>query len=568
MKIRKISIKNFRGIKELDWSLPAAEIFCLIGKGDSSKSTILEALRYAFYPQWNPIFTDADFYQCKVDNGIVIEVTLGDLTPEFCSDQKYGHHQRGWDKSTQKLTDESDDHLESVLTVRLTIGKELEPKWIVVTDRTPEGVPFKQADRAKVSVGLIGAFSEKQLSWAAGTALAKLTEAQSLNELLATASRTARTSLDADRLVTLKNFDAAAVKSEGIAKLLGVPVITSYQAHLDLNSINLKAGGLALHDGDMPLRQLGLGSRRMLLCGIQQVGLDEGHITLFDEVEFGLEPHRISRLIKHVREDKRGQYFLTTHSPVVLRELTINELYVVHSKAGNVQIIAASSDSLKEHEVQGKIRSSAEAFLAKKVVVCEGATEVGFLRGFDDHQVGKGGDPFSYHGVALLNAGGAGNVKGLAKAFKGLCYDVAVLADADAPKLFSPADEEELKKLKVNVYAWSDMLSLEERAFQDLPWPSVVASLKLAQDDLKFPVYDNVRSKLQKDLDKDLNKWIESPELKTAIGRAAKDSGWFKDITRGDKWFATISPAFADPEFSKKDTAVKLASLWTWASDV
>jgi hypothetical protein len=147
MKIRKISIKNFRGIKELDWSLPAAEIFCLIGKGDSSKSTVLEALRYAFYPQWNPIFTDADFYQCKVDNGIVIEVTLGDLTPEFCSDQKYGHHQRGWDKATQKLTDESDDHLESVLTVRLTIGKELEPKWIVVTDRTPEGVPFKQADR-------------------------------------------------------------------------------------------------------------------------------------------------------------------------------------------------------------------------------------------------------------------------------------------------------------------------------------------------------------------------------------------------------------------------------------
>jgi len=306
----------------------------------------------------------------------------------------------------------------------------------------------------------------------------------------------------------------------------------------------------------------------MLLCGIQQVGLEEGHITLFDEVEFGLEPHRISRLIKHVREDKRGQYFLTTHSPAVLRELTINELYVVHSKAGNVQIIAASSDSLKELEVQGKIRSSAEAFLAKKVVVCEGATEVGFLRGFDDHHVGKGSDPFSYHGVALLNAGGASNVKGLAKAFKGLCYDVAVLADADAPKLFSPADEEELKKLKVNVYAWSDMLSLEERAFQDLPWPSVVASLQLAQDDLKFPVYDNVRSKVQKDLDKDLNKWIESPELKTAIGRAAKDSGWFKDITRGDKWFATISPAFSDPDFSKKDTAVKLASLWTWASNV
>ena len=113
-----------------------------------------------------------------------------------------------------------------------------------------------------------------------------------------------------------------------------------------------------------------------------------GHITLFDEVEFGLEPHRITRLIKHVREDKLGQYFLTTHSPSVLRELTVKELYVVHSKGGVVQIISAANEGLTQLELQGKIRSSTEAFLAKKVVVCEGATEVGFLRGFDDHQVG------------------------------------------------------------------------------------------------------------------------------------------------------------------------------------
>lgn len=92
--------------------------------------------------------------------------------------------------------------------------------------------------------------------------------------------------MDANRSVTLKNFDAAAEKSQDIAKLLGVPVSDAYKAHLDLASINLKVGGLALHDGDIPLRQLGLGSRRMLLCGIQKMDLEEGHITLFDEVEF------------------------------------------------------------------------------------------------------------------------------------------------------------------------------------------------------------------------------------------------------------------------------------------
>lgn len=568
MKIKKIKINNFRGIKELDWNLPGGDIFCLIGKGDSSKSTILEAVRYAFYPQWNLVLSDSDFYQCKIDNGIVIEVTIGNLVEEFCSLNKYGNYLRGWDAAALKLTDEPDDHLECVLTVRLTVEKDLEPKWMVICDRMPDGVQFKQADRNKVSVGLIGTYSERQLSWATGTPLAKLTEAQSLNELLANASRTARSSLDADRPVSLKNFDAAAEKSQEIAKLLGVPVQDTYKAHLDLSSINLKVGGLALHDGDVPLRQLGLGSRRMLLCGIQQMGLEEGHITLFDEVEFGLEPHRITRLIKHVREDQRGQYFLTTHSPIVLRELTVKELHIVHNKGGVIQIISAAKEGLEQLEVQGKIRSSTEAFLAKKVVVCEGATEVGFLRGFDDHQVGQAKDPFSFHGVALLDSRGASKVKDLTKAFKSLGYDVSVLADADADDQFSPADIAELEKLGVPVHVWSDKLSLEERAFQDLPWDSVLVSLKLAQDELGFPVHDQVRSRFQEALDQDIRKWVDSAKLRTAIGLAAKKGGWFKDTTRGDQWFKAVSSAFSDTKFLKTNLALKLKTLWNWAEHV
>jgi predicted ATPase len=568
VKIRKITIKNFRGVKELDWSLPAADIFCLIGKGDSSKSTILEAIRYTFYPQWNLTLSDSDFHQCKVENSIVIEVTIGSLIEEFCALNKYGQYLRGWDAAALTLRDEPDDHLESVLTVRLTVEKDLEPKWVVVCDRNPEGVPFRQADRNKVGVGLIGAYSERELSWANGTALAKLTEAQSLTELLANASRTARASLDADRPATLKNFDAAAIKSQAIAKLLGVPVLDAYKAHLDLASINLKVGGLALHDGEVPLRQLGLGSRRMLQCGIQRAGLEEGHITLFDELEFGLEPHRITRLIKHIREDKRGQYFLTTHSPMVLRELTVKDLYIVHSKGGVVQIISAAQKGLEEHEVQGKIRSSTEAFLAKKVIVCEGATEVGFLRGFDDYQIENEKDPFSFHGVALLDAKGASKVKALAKAFKSLCYEVSVLADGDAEKQFSTADAAELVALGIPTYVWSDKLSLEERAFQDLPWDDVLASVKLAQDELVYPVYDQVRSQLLENLDKDIGTWTESPKLRSAIGVAAKNSGWFKDTTRGDLWFKAICPAFQDAAFGKKNLALELSKLWEWSERV
>lgn len=109
---------------------------------------------------------------------------------------------------------------------------------------------------------------------------------------------------------------------------------------------------------------------------------------------------------------------------------------------------------------------------------------------------------------------------------------------------------------------------MEERAFLDLPWPSVIASVKLAQTVPSITVYDNVRSKYQKELDQDVSKWVESAELRLAIGKAAKGCDWFKDITRGDLWAQAIGPAFADPVFSKKDIPTKLAKLWTWAEHV
>jgi hypothetical protein len=49
---------------------------------------------------------------------------------------------------------------------------------------------------------------------------------------------------------------------------------------------------------------------------------------------------------------------------------------------------------------------------------------------------------------------------------------------------------------------------------------------------------------------------------------AAKKAGWFKDTTRGDQWFKTLTPAFADPGFSEKDIAIKLSKLWAWAEHV
>lgn len=42
-RIRKLEIRNFRSIKKLDWA-PSEGINCLIGPGDSGKSTVLDAI--------------------------------------------------------------------------------------------------------------------------------------------------------------------------------------------------------------------------------------------------------------------------------------------------------------------------------------------------------------------------------------------------------------------------------------------------------------------------------------------------------------------------------------------
>ncbi|WP_442967245.1 AAA family ATPase [Rheinheimera sp. UJ63] len=46
MLVRYVEIKNFRGVRELFWS-PKPRVNCLIGPGDSGKSTIIDALYLA-----------------------------------------------------------------------------------------------------------------------------------------------------------------------------------------------------------------------------------------------------------------------------------------------------------------------------------------------------------------------------------------------------------------------------------------------------------------------------------------------------------------------------------------
>ena len=133
-KLRFLKISHFRGIKNFE-QIFGDGITCIIGRGDSCKSTILDAIAYVFAPfldiapEWIAIF-----YMCDTTSPIVIEGVVSDIPDELIL--KYSNHLRGITKDYQLVDDmESEEAHDALpaLTIRLTIRKDLEPSWEVVS---------------------------------------------------------------------------------------------------------------------------------------------------------------------------------------------------------------------------------------------------------------------------------------------------------------------------------------------------------------------------------------------------------------------------------------------------
>jgi len=135
MQIRHVSISRFRGIRSLNWHLDG-RIICLVGPGDSTKTTILDAIELTLAPKWFVPFTDADFYQVSTEEPISIEVTVGELSDELLADDKRGLYLRGY-QPNQPLIDDPDDGWEPVITVQLRVSDDLEPPLGVDQGRHP-----------------------------------------------------------------------------------------------------------------------------------------------------------------------------------------------------------------------------------------------------------------------------------------------------------------------------------------------------------------------------------------------------------------------------------------------
>lgn len=573
-RIRAIEIVNFRGINRFTW-LPSSGLNCLIGPGDSGKSSILEAIDLCLGARRTTQFSDADFHRLNVETPITISVTLGELDDGLKNLEAYGMYLRSFDAKSGTIEDEPENHAETVLTVRLTVASDLEPVWSLMSARAEAQGQTRNlnwGDRVRLAPTRVGVMADYHLGWGRGSVLNRVSEERAdASAALVKAARDARAAFGDEAHDQLAETLEIV---ETTAKELGIPIGENVRAMLDTHSVSFSGGTISLHDRDgIPLRALGVGSTRLLVAGLQRKASEQAKIILIDELEHGLEPHRIIRLLGSLGAKEKNpplQVFMTTHSPVALRELAGSQLFVVRPAPDKHE---AQSVGTKD-DIQSTIRLYPDAFLASSVVVCEGASEVGLLRGLDQYRSVKGQDSISARGVSLVDCGGgdADTPFKRAAAFQALGYRTAIVRDGDK-KPTEPV-ERSFKDAGGKVSSWRDGRTLEDEMFLSLTDDGVNKLIDRAIE-LHGPELINQHikseSKNVKDLDGvQLEAIMDgfSPETRAFLGKASRKrkSGWFKSVT----WMEDSAREIVGPDMGNADAGFRelIDDIFTWASNV
>ena len=94
MMLRRLQIEHFRGIESAEWAINR-RLVGLVGAGDSTKTTLLDAIGLVLSPNYNPQFTDADFFGFDLTKNIVIEAAITDLPDNLIKESQLGKDRSG-----------------------------------------------------------------------------------------------------------------------------------------------------------------------------------------------------------------------------------------------------------------------------------------------------------------------------------------------------------------------------------------------------------------------------------------------------------------------------------------
>lgn len=441
-RIRKLTIQRFRGIQALTW-WPAEGMNVILGGGDVGKTTVLEAIALLLSPSNTVVISEADYWARDSTQEFIIEavMTLPDATG--IGSQNTFAWPWSWDGQDVIVpSSDGEDDLpipgEPVYRVRVRGTTELELAWEVIQPND-EFDHFSTAVRRRIGLVRMSADerNDRDLRLVYGSALDRLLADNALR------ARIGKQVSDLDLHKALNDKGKEAIElldtrmaNAALPNALKLGLTTSQGL-----SIGALIGLLATKNGvALPLNSWGAGTRRMAALEIASATDKEVSVTLIDEIERGLEPYRLRKLI-NILAAQHGQIFLTTHSPVAIACADVAHLWYLDSQG--------AIGALPRDKIGPQQKRDPETFLARVAVIAEGPTEVGFLQ----YVLEKAfeGNPLN-HGVRVCDGQGNGATLDLLEtlASSGLLFAGLVDDEGTAPQRWANLKE----KLKERLYQW------------------------------------------------------------------------------------------------------------------
>lgn len=524
MKIARIKISRFRGIKSAELLLPDHVVF--VGDNNTGKSSVLEAIDLVLGPErlhrTSPI-DEHDFYAGEYigNDGTPIPISIEVVVVGLTDTQAihFGNHLEWWNTATNTLLEapppEETDKPEVVRALRVGF----EGKYDVEDDNfvcetffmSPEGEDgardsFRTRDKRLCGFLFLRTLrtGSRALSLERGSLLDIILNLEEL-----------RLKMWEDVLGELRNLAVAENEELGITAILEevqnsvrkfVPSEWAENPHIrvsDLTREHLrKTLTVFMGTGEKrssgteyaaPFSHQGTGTINTLVLALLAMIADRKENVIFamEEPEIAIPPHTQRRIVDKIR-NMAAQSIFTSHSPYVLDEFPPDSLLILKRENGILGATPATlppAVKLKAYREQLRTRFC-ECLLARRVLIVEGRTEYDAIPTVARRLHELNPERFKTLeslGVAVINAETDSQVAPLGSYFKGLGKTVYAIFDhqedpAASASITAAVDqafespESSFEKLILNYTDEAALRRFGKDAVDDDRWPSHLAA--------------------------------------------------------------------------------------------
>jgi putative ATP-dependent endonuclease of the OLD family len=475
MKIAYVDITNFRGIAKGRIYFNGHSV--LIGDNNAGKSTVFEAIDLVLGPDRSsriPVIDEHDFFNGKylVEQTIVlieIEVLVIDLTDD--QKRKFKNNLEFWHLEKRELIGE--DGIDGIDDKKVT--EALRVKFVGSYDNDEDDFKGETFYCSPIREdGILSKFSKTDKrecgflylrALRTGSRALSLERGSLLDIILRI--REIRPKMWEDVLTQLKATSVAEDAGLGVHDILTnvqkslqefVPSDWGAEPHLrvsDLTREHLrktltvfmstgKAGYYA------PFQHQGTGTINTMVLALLSMIAEAKNTVIFamEEPEIAIPPYTQKRIVDSICK-KSTQAIFSTHSPFVLEEFSTNNIILIHrNDYGEMKGIPVKLPSMikaKSYSKEFRLRF-AEALLAKRVLLTEGATEASSYSFAARHLAELESTNYTSLeglGIAVFDAESQNNIPIFAEYFKAMDKLVFAVFDKQTP--------EDLLKIKAAV---------------------------------------------------------------------------------------------------------------------